>query len=153
MNTANDPETWKVMGILVMGPSTTKEPKDAWSKRKWQSDVRWANGILSSLSKSDSLAELPDDRGRVRNRVRRDITSILLANHPFYINGGVYYNEQGDYSKAADFFEITGISQRFQCSLTKVMPVLTARTKQLVLHHSNTSRRSSAGFRYAWTCS
>ena len=56
--------------------------------------------------KSDSLAELPDDKGRVRNRVRKDISSILKANHPFYINGGVYYNEQNEYSKAADFFEI-----------------------------------------------
>ena len=35
--------------------------------------------------KSDSLAELPDDRGRVRNRVRKDISSILKANHPFIL--------------------------------------------------------------------
>jgi tetratricopeptide (TPR) repeat protein len=42
----------------------------------------------------------------VRNRVRRDLAGILRANFPFYINGGVYYNEQGDYKKATDFFEV-----------------------------------------------
>ena len=42
----------------------------------------------------------------MKNKFRKDIAGILRANHPFYINGGVYYNEQGDYKKATDFFEI-----------------------------------------------
>jgi tetratricopeptide (TPR) repeat protein len=67
------------------------------------------DGLMESYApylKADSLAQLPDEKGRVRNRVRGDIASILQANHPFYINGGVYYNDQGNYSKAADFFEV-----------------------------------------------
>jgi tetratricopeptide (TPR) repeat protein len=41
----------------------------------------------------------------VKNKYRKDIAAILRANHPYYINGGVYYNEQKNYAKAADFFE------------------------------------------------
>ena len=72
-------------------------------------DKAMYDGLMESYLpylKADSLAELPDNKGRVRNRVRKDISSILKANHPFYFNGGVNYNEQNEYSKAADFFEI-----------------------------------------------
>jgi tetratricopeptide (TPR) repeat protein len=42
----------------------------------------------------------------VKNKYRKDIAGVLRANHPFYINGGVYYNDQKDYKKATDFFQI-----------------------------------------------
>lgn len=105
--TATNPETWKVMGDI--GNKVFDNERTKTMLGQAANDKVMYDGLLESYMpylKSDSLAELPDDRGRVRNRVRKDITSILLANHPFYINGGVYYNEQGDYSKAADFFEI-----------------------------------------------
>ncbi len=106
-NTATDPETWKVMGDIGNKVFDNERTKTMLGQNA--NDKAMYDGLLESYMpylKSDSLAELPDDRGRIRNRVRKDITSILRANHPFYINGGVYYNEQGDYAKAADFFEI-----------------------------------------------
>ncbi len=105
--TATDPETWKVMGDIGNKAFDNERTKAMLGQDT--NDKAMYDGLLESYTpylKSDSLGELPDDRGRVRNRVRKDISSILKANHPFYINGGVYYNEQGDYSKAADFFEI-----------------------------------------------
>src|SRR5690554_291795 len=105
--TATDPETWKVMGDIGNKAFDNERMKAMLGQNA--NDKVMYDGLIESYQpylKADSLAELPDDRGRVRNRVRRDITSILLANHPFYINGGVYYNEQGDYGKATDFFEI-----------------------------------------------
>ncbi len=75
---------------------------------KQANDKVMYDGLLESYApylKADSLGELPDDKGRVRNRVRKDISGILKANHPFYINGGIYYNEQQQYAKASDFFE------------------------------------------------
>ncbi len=105
--TATDPETWKVMGDIGNKAFDNERTKTMLGQNA--NDKVMYDGLMESYHpylKADSLAELPDDRGRVRNRVRKDISGILRANHPFYINGGVYYNEQGDYGKATDFFEI-----------------------------------------------
>src|SRR5690606_10066586 len=67
------------------------------------------DGLMESYHpylKADSLGELPDKKGKVKNKFRKDIAGVLRANHPFYINGGVFYNEQRDYKKATDFFQI-----------------------------------------------
>lgn len=106
-DTSTDPETWKVMGDIGNKAFDNERTKAMLGQNT--NDKVMYDGLLESYApylKADSLAEEPDNRGRVRNRVRKDIASILKANHPFYINGGVYYNEQGDYGKAADFFEI-----------------------------------------------
>ena len=106
-DTATDPETWKIMGD-VGNKAFDNERTKAMLGQNTNDKVMY-DGLMESYMpylKADSLAELPDDRGRVRNRVRKDIASVLRANHPFYINGGVYYNEQQNFSKAADFFEI-----------------------------------------------
>ncbi len=104
--TANDPETWKVMGDI--GNKAFDNERTNAMLGKDANDKVMYDGLMEAYHpyiKADSLAQLPDDRGRVRNRVRKDIAGVLRANHPFYINGGVYYNEQNDYNKAADFFQ------------------------------------------------
>ena len=105
--TATDPETWKIMGDIGNKAFDNETTKAMLGQSV--NDKAMYDGLMElyiPYLKADSLGELPDDKGRVRNKVRKDIASILHANHPFYINGGVYYNEQGEYSKAADFFEI-----------------------------------------------
>ncbi len=104
--TATNPETWKVMGDI--GNKAFDNERTKTMLNQDANDKVMYDGLMESYQpylKADSLGELPDDRGRVRNRVRKDISGVFRANHPFYINGGVYYNEQGDYGKAADFFE------------------------------------------------
>lgn len=106
-DTSTDPETWKIMGDIGNKAFDNERTKAMLGQNT--NDKAMYDGLMESYLpylKADSLAELPDNKGRVRNRVRKDISSILKANHPFYINGGVYYNEQNEYSKAADFFEI-----------------------------------------------
>ncbi len=105
--TANDPETWKLWGDI--GNKAFDIQRTNAMLGKSVNDKEMYDGLMESYHpyvKADSLAEMPDEKGRVRNRVRKDISSILRANHPFYINGGVYYNDQGDYKKATDFFEV-----------------------------------------------
>lgn len=105
--TANNPETWKIAGDI--GNKAFDNERTRAMLGQEVNDKAMYEGLMESYGpylKSDSLAELPDDRGRVRNGVRSNIASILHVNHPFYINGGVYYNEQNDFSKAADFFEV-----------------------------------------------
>src|SRR5690554_349473 len=105
--TATDPETWKVWGDI--GNKAFDLQRTNAMLGKSANDKVMYDGLMESYApyvKADSLAELPDAKGRVKNKVRKDISGILRANHPFYINGGVYYNEQGDYMKATDFFEV-----------------------------------------------
>lgn len=105
--TAGDAETWKVMGDIGNKAFDNERTKSMLGQNA--SDKVMYDGLMESYApylKADSLGELPDEKGRVRNRFRGDIASILVANHSFFINGGVFYNDQGDYSKAADFFQI-----------------------------------------------
>ena len=105
--TANNPETWKVMGDI--GNKAFDNERTNAMLGKQSNDKVMYDGLYDSYFpylKADSLGELPDEKGKVKNKFRKDIASILRANHPFYINGGVYYNDQKDYKKATDFFQI-----------------------------------------------
>lgn len=105
--TATDPETWKVWGDI--GNKAFDLQRTNAMLGKSANDKVMYDGLMESYIpyvKADSLGELPDAKGKVKNKFRKDIAGILRANHPFYINGGVYYNDQGDYKTATDFFEV-----------------------------------------------
>ncbi len=104
--TATDPETWKVMGDIGNKAFDNERTKMMLGQNANEKVMH--DGLMESYKpylKADSLGELPDSKGKVKNKFRKDIIGILRANHPFYINGGIYYNEQKDYAKATDFFE------------------------------------------------
>lgn len=105
--TASDPETWKTLGDI--GNKAFDNERTNAMLGKQANDKVMYDGLYDSYApylKADSLGELPDEKGKIKNRFRKDIAGILKANHPFYINGGVYYNDQKNYKKATDFFEI-----------------------------------------------
>ena len=105
--TANDPETWKIFGDIGNKAFDNERTNEMLGKQANQ-EVMF-NGLLESYIpylKADSLGELPDAKGKVKNKFRKDIAGILKANHPFYINGGIFFNEKQQYAKASDFFEI-----------------------------------------------
>lgn len=105
--TANDPDTWKLVGDIGDKAFENERTNEMLGKKS-NADVMY-NGLFESYGpylKADSLAELPDSKGRVKNRVRKDIASTLKANHPFFINGGIHFNEKENFKKASEFFEI-----------------------------------------------
>lgn len=105
--TATNPETWKIKGDIEFKIFDTQRDNEILGKQSDQDAM--FNGLLNlylPYLKSDSLGELPDEKGKVRNRVRKDIAETLKNSHQFYINCGVYFNDQKDYGKAADAFEI-----------------------------------------------
>lgn len=105
--TANNPETWKLMGDIGNKAFDNERTKEMLGKSS-NPDVMY-NGLMESYQpylKADSLAELPDSKGRVRNRVRKDISAVLRANHPFFINGGIHFNEKQNFNLASKFFEV-----------------------------------------------
>lgn len=105
--TANDPETWKLAGDIGDKAFENERTNEMLGKSS-NADVMY-NGLLESYGpylKSDSLGELPDSKGKVKNKFRKDISSILHTNHPYYINGGIHFNEKQDFNLASKFFEI-----------------------------------------------
>jgi len=105
--TAGDPETWKIMGDIGNKAFDLERTKAMLGNES--NDKVMYDGPLESYIpylKADSLGQRPDGKGRVRNKYRKEIAGILRANHPFYINGGVHYNDQKEYKKATDFFQI-----------------------------------------------
>ncbi len=106
-DTKDDPEAWKLSGDIGNKAFDIERTKEMLNKNP-NTDAMY-KGLLESYGpylKADSLAELPDSKGRIRNRVRKDIASILKANHPYYINGGIHFNEKQNYKDASKFFEI-----------------------------------------------
>ncbi|HBK31554.1 MAG TPA: hypothetical protein DDZ78_08035, partial [Porphyromonadaceae bacterium] len=105
--TISNPETWKTWGDI--GNKAFDNERTNAMLGKQTNDKVMYDGLYESYApylKADSLGQLPDEKGRVRNKFRKDIAGILRANHPFFINGGVYSNDQKDYAKASEFFEI-----------------------------------------------
>ncbi|MGV8964182.1 MAG: tetratricopeptide repeat protein [Candidatus Saccharimonadaceae bacterium] len=104
--TASDPETWKLLGDIGNKAFDNERTNEMVGKSS-NADVMY-KGLIESYQpylKADSLAQLPDSKGKVKNKVRKDISSILKANHPYFINGGIHFNEKKDYKLASNFFE------------------------------------------------
>ncbi len=104
--TANDPETWKLAGDIGDKTFDNERIKEGLGQNA-NHQVMY-NGLMESYEpylKADSLAQIPDSKGRVKNNVRKDIADKLFANQHFFINGGIFFNEKKEYSKASKYFE------------------------------------------------
>ena len=105
--TANDPQAWRLKGDI--GNRALDNEMTNMMLGRQANELAMFNGLFESFApyvKADSLGQIPDARGRVRNPVRRDIASIMRANHQHFIAGGGFFNQKGEHSRAADFFEI-----------------------------------------------
>lgn len=107
--TANDQETWKTAGDIEY--KVFDNENDKLLKGKLTGEKPNEELMYSSLFKTfdpymtaDSLGQLPDEKGKVKNKVRKDIITKLITSHAAFYEGGVYYNDKKDFSKAANFF-------------------------------------------------
>lgn len=110
--TANDPETWFVAGDIEF--KAFEKEREAEMLKEFSSDKKGGNeevmytglyNMYAPYLKADSLGQLPDEKGKVKNKYRKDIVKNFKSSYPFLINAGAYYNDKRDYAKAADFFE------------------------------------------------
>jgi len=104
--TATDPDTWKTAGDIENKFYEEENLKQLTQKEFKEADMY--NALLNSYDpyvKADELGQVPDEKGKVKNKVRKDVSSIMRANHGAFVNGGIYFNNEKQYAKAADFFE------------------------------------------------
>ena len=104
--TANDPETWKLAGDIEDRAFKNETRKQA-SGEKPNEDVLYSSlfNTWDIYLKADELSQIPDRKGKIDEKMRRNIALIMRTGHIYYINGGVFYNTKREYGKAADFFE------------------------------------------------
>lgn len=146
--TATDPETWKIAGDIeykVFDDQRTIESlKDATGKGS--DEAAMYTGLYNMYApyvKADELGQLPDSKGKIKNKVRDDIQKNLRSAHGYYINGGIYYNDKQDFKKAADFFEIywemPNLEMFKDSKLPLVNPLDTANTYHVIKYYASIS--------------
>lgn len=109
--TSSDPETWKVAGDIeykVFDDERTLEMQKEINNGKGGNEENMYNGLYNMYEpylKADELGQLPDEKGKIKNKVRADIVKKFREGYRYFINGGIFFNEKQDYKKATDFFE------------------------------------------------
>jgi tetratricopeptide (TPR) repeat protein len=107
--TENDPEAWYVAGLVENKQFDMEKIKEVMNVAP-NEDVMYPalDRIFPYFSKADELDQLPNEKGKVKSKFRKDIKSIMLANRPYYVNAGAYFYEKGNYQKAYESFLFYG---------------------------------------------
>jgi tetratricopeptide (TPR) repeat protein len=103
--TKDEPNTWNVAGY-VQKKINEKELESAYLRKPYDT-LRFYNSshkMIQYFLKCDELAQIPNEKGKIKNRYRRANASILLRERPNLINGGIHYFNLNDNKKALDFF-------------------------------------------------
>ena len=64
--------------------------------------------ILPFFLVADSLDQLPDAKGNIKPKFRKDIKTKIQFNYLYYINAGQYYYEKEDFQKAHETYMLFG---------------------------------------------
>ena len=103
--TKDDAEAWFIAGKIEGRQFDDETVKTLQSKTP---DEAIMYGALKSIKPyfeiADSLDMLPDIKGKVKPKYRKDMKAILLANRLQYLNGGGYYFNNREYPEAYDMF-------------------------------------------------
>jgi tetratricopeptide (TPR) repeat protein len=103
--TKNDARTWYVAGQIEDLQFTAENTKLMIGQQPNEASMYGALiNVYPYFKKAHELDNLPDEKGKIKPKFTKDIRSTLKANMVYYLNGGAYFSEQGDYRKFYDFF-------------------------------------------------
>ena len=110
--TKDMPETWNVAG-LIQKRRSEKEMEKAYLRKPYDT-LQIYNSALNMCKyffKCDELAQIPNEKGKIKNKYRKTNANSILAERGNLINGGIqYYNtyleskNKEDGNKALGFF-------------------------------------------------
>ncbi|MDR3142594.1 MAG: tetratricopeptide repeat protein [Tannerellaceae bacterium] len=103
--TKNDAATWDVAGF-IQKRINEKQMESAYLKKPYDT-IKVYSSVLNMYKyylKCDELAQVPDEKGKIKNRYRKANATILLAERPNLINGGIHYFNQDKNEEALSFF-------------------------------------------------
>lgn len=104
--TKNDAATWDVAG-LIQQRFIEEEQKKQYLNQEY--DTLGVYNSISKLveyySKCDELAQIPNEKGKVKNKFRKSNSKTIAGLRPELINGGVYFFNKNEDKEALEFFK------------------------------------------------
>lgn len=103
--TKNDAETWDVAGF-VQKRIHEENVKLAVIHQMYDTiaDYRSVLNMFQYYAKCDELAQQPNEKGKVKNKFRKDNAETMKTERPNLINGGIYYFNQNNSEEALKYF-------------------------------------------------
>jgi tetratricopeptide (TPR) repeat protein len=103
--TKDEPNTWNVAGH-VQKRINEKEMESAYLRKPYDTLKAYDSSykMIQYFLKCDELAQIPNEKGKIKNSYRKANASILLIERPNLINGGIQYFNLNNNKKALDFF-------------------------------------------------
>jgi tetratricopeptide (TPR) repeat protein len=103
--TKNDAATWDAAGY-VQKRINEEEMKNAFLRKSYDT-LKAYNSLLNMFEyfvKCDELAQVPDEKGKIKNKYRKANAATMLQERPNLMNGGIEYYNRNDYKQAVKFF-------------------------------------------------
>ena len=103
--TMNDHETWDIAG-LVQKRFIEEEQKKQYLKQAYDTVAVYQSiaKLVDFYAKCDELAQIPNEKGKVKNKFRKSNSAAVALFRPELINGGVYYFNVGKDKDAFEYF-------------------------------------------------
>lgn len=103
--TKDDPNTWNVAG-MIQKRINESEMQKAYLRQPFDT-IKAYNSLLKMYEyyvKCDELAQIPNEKGKIKNKYRKSNASAMLAERPNLVNGGIQYFNLNDNASALKFF-------------------------------------------------
>lgn len=98
-------ETWDVAG-LIQKRMNEKQMENAYLRKPYDT-LKVYNSALNMCKyylKCDELAQVPNEKGKIKNKYRKPNSAAILAERPNLINGGIQFYNLEKNKEALEFF-------------------------------------------------
>ena len=103
--TKDNAATWDVAGY-IQKRINEKEMENAYLRKPYDT-LKVYNSVLNRYNyfvKCDELAQIPNEKGKIKNKYRSANSKTILAERPNLINGGIQYFNLNQNEEALKFF-------------------------------------------------
>jgi hypothetical protein len=103
--TKNDPATWDAAGY-IQKRINEEQSKIAYFKKPYDTLKAYSSllNMFEYYVKCDELSEVPDEKGKIKNKYRKANAATMLAERPNLMNGGIEFYNRNDYKQAMKYF-------------------------------------------------
>ncbi|MEG1545911.1 MAG: tetratricopeptide repeat protein [Bacteroides sp.] len=103
--TKNQANTWNVAGI-VQKRINEKENEKAYLKQPYDTSKTFNSTyeMFRCFFKCDELEQIPNEKGKIKFKFRKNNAATMLIERPNLINGGIHYFNKNDNQEAFKFF-------------------------------------------------